>query len=281
MNEIIGVVGSGTMGNGIAQVAARAGYSVVMRDVKDEFLERGLKAIDKSLQRDVDKQRLTAEEKQLIISRIKSTTELDALSEVSFVIEAITEDLGVKTGLFSELDRITPPEAILASNTSSISITRLGAATGRPDKVIGMHFMNPVPVMKLVEVIRGIATSNETYERVRSLTEKLGKIALDCNDSPGFVSNRVLLPMINEAIFTLYEGVATRESIDGIMKLGMNHPMGPLELADFIGLDVCLAILNVLYQGLGDPKYRACPLLKRYVDAGWLGRKSGRGFYEY
>jgi 3-hydroxybutyryl-CoA dehydrogenase len=281
MSEVIGVIGAGTMGNGIAQVAARAGYSVVMRDVKDEFLQRGLQAIDKSLQRDVDKQRLSAEEKHSIIGRIKSTTELDALSEASFVVEAVTEDLSVKTELFGALDRITPAEAILASNTSSISITRLGAATGRPDKVIGMHFMNPVPVMKLVEVIRGLATSNETYERVRSLSEKLGKTALDCNDSPGFVSNRVLLPMINEAIFTLYEGVATRESIDGIMKLGMNHPMGPLQLADFIGLDVCLAILNVLYDGLGDPKYRACPLLKRYVDAGWLGKKTGRGFYEY
>lgn len=281
MSEMIAVIGAGTMGNGIAQVVARAGYSVVMRDVKDEFLQRGLKAIDKSLQRDVDKQRLTVEEKQSIISRIKSTTELEPLSEASFVIEAVSEDVGVKTELFGALDRITPPEAILASNTSSISITLLGAATSRPDKVIGMHFMNPVPVMKLVEVIRGIATSNETYERVRTLTEKLGKTALDCNDSPGFVSNRVLLPMINEAIFALYESVATRESIDGIMKLGMNHPMGPLELADFIGLDVCLAILNVLYDGLGDPKYRACPLLKRYVDAGWLGRKTGRGFYEY
>lgn len=281
MAEIIGVVGSGTMGNGIAQVAARAGYNVVMRDVNDEFLERGLKAIDKSLQRDVDKQRLSAEEKQSILARIKTTTELEALSEASFVIEAVTEDLDVKTEIFKSIDRITPPETILASNTSSISITRLGAATSRPDKVIGMHFMNPVPVMKLVEVIRGIATSGQTYERVRALAEKLGKTALDCNDSPGFVSNRVLLPMINEAIFALYEGVATRESIDGIMKLGMNHPMGPLELADFIGLDVCLAILNVLYDGLGDPKYRACPLLKRYVDAGWLGRKTSRGFYEY
>ena len=281
MTEIIGVVGSGTMGNGIAQVAARAGYSVVMRDVKDEFLERGLKAIDKSLQRDVDKQRLSTEEKQSIVGRIKTTTELEALSDASFVIEAVTENLDIKTELFSSLDRITPPETILASNTSSISITRLGAATKRPDKVIGMHFMNPVPVMKLIEVIRGLATSDETYERVRTLSEKLGKTALDCNDSPGFVSNRVLLPMINEAVFALHEGVATRESIDGIMKLGMNHPMGPLELADFIGLDVCLAILNVLYDGLGDPKYRACPLLKRYVDAGWLGRKTGRGFYEY
>ena len=281
MSEVIGVIGAGTMGNGIAQVAARAGYSVVMRDVKDEFLKRGLQAIDKSLQRDVDKERLSEEEKQSIIKRIKSTTDLEALGEASLVVEAVTENLEVKTEIFSALDRITPPDAILASNTSSISITRLGAATSRPDKVIGMHFMNPVPVMKLVEVIRGLATSDETYERVRSLSEKLGKTALDCNDSPGFVSNRVLLPMINEAIFTLHEGVATRESIDGIMKLGMNHPMGPLQLADFIGLDVCLAILNVLYDGLGDPKYRACPLLKRYVDAGWLGKKTGRGFYEY
>ena len=281
MSETIGVVGSGTMGNGIAQVAARAGYGVVLHDVKDEFLQRALGAIDKSLQRDVDKQRLSADEKQSIIGGIKTTTEIESLSEASFVIEAATENLDVKVDIFKTLDQITPPEAILASNTSSISITRLGAATNRPAKVIGMHFMNPVPVMKLVEVIRGIATSTETYEQVKSLAEKLGKTALDCNDSPGFVSNRVLLPMINEAIFALYEGVATRESIDGIMKLGMNHPMGPLELADFIGLDVCLAILNVLYDGLGDPKYRACPLLKRYVDAGWLGKKTGRGFYEY
>ena len=280
-NEVIGVIGSGTMGSGIAQVAARAGYSVVMRDVEDAFLQRGLSTIDKSLQRDVDKERLTTGEKQAIVERITAVTDLNALKDAAFVIEAVTEDLNVKSEVFSKLDQITSPQTILASNTSSISITRLGATTSRPDKVIGMHFMNPVPVMKLVEVIRGLATSDGTYERVRSLSEQLGKTALDCNDSPGFISNRVLMPMINEAIFTLYEGVATRESIDGIMKLGMNHPMGPLTLADFIGLDVCLAIMNVLYEGLGDPKYRACPLLKRYVDAGWLGRKSGRGFYEY
>jgi 3-hydroxybutyryl-CoA dehydrogenase len=281
MSEIIGVVGSGTMGNGIAQVAARAGYNVIMCDLQEAFLERGMSAINKSLQREVDKDRLNAPEKSDTIGRIITTTKLEALGSVSFVIEAVTEELNVKTDLFKALDRITPPAAVLASNTSSISITRLGAATSRPDKVIGMHFMNPVPVMKLVEVIRGIATSDETHEKVRALTEKLGKTALDCNDSPGFISNRVLMPMINEAIFALQEGVATRESIDGIMKLGMNHPMGPLQLADFVGLDVCLAILNVLYDGFGDPKYRACPLLKRYVDAGWLGRKSGRGFYEY
>ena len=281
MSEIIGVLGAGTMGNGIAQVAARAGYSVLMRDVNDEFLQRGMAAIDKSLQRDVDKERIKEDEKRSIIGRITATTKLEALNEASFVIEAVTEDLQVKTEVFQRLDEIAKPDAILASNTSSISITKLGAATRRPHKVIGMHFMNPVPVMKLVEVIRSAATSNETYETVRALTEKLGKTPLDCNDYPGFISNRVLMPMINEAIFALYEGVATRESIDGIMKLGMNHPMGPLTLADFIGLDVCLAIMNVLHDGFGDSKYRPCPLLKRYVDAGWLGRKSGRGFYEY
>jgi 3-hydroxybutyryl-CoA dehydrogenase len=279
--EIIGVVGAGTMGNGIAQVAARAGYNVVLRDISEEFLRRGMQAIDRSLQRDVDKERLSAEEKRAVVGRIRTTTELSEMAGTGFVVEAVIESLEAKQEVFRALDEVTGRDAILASNTSSISITKLGAATTRPDKVIGMHFMNPVPVMKLVEVIRGIATSDETWARTRELSERMGKTALECNDSPGFVSNRVLMPMINEAVFALHEGVASRESIDGIMKLGMNHPMGPLALADFIGLDVCLAILNVLHGELGDPKYRPCPLLRKYVDAGWLGRKSGRGFYEY
>jgi 3-hydroxybutyryl-CoA dehydrogenase len=269
------------MGAGIAQVAARAGFAVVMRDVAEEFLARAMKAIDQSLQRDVDKQRLEADEKGAITGRIKTTTDTNSLRDAFIVVEAATENLVVKSEIFKALDKVLGPDAILASNTSSISITKLGAVTQRAQRVIGMHFMNPVPVMKLVEIIRGAATSDQTFAEVRSLAARLGKIPLECQDSPGFISNRVLMPMINEAIFALYEGVASRESIDGIMKLGMNHPMGPLALADFIGLDVCLAIMNVLHDGFSDSKYRPCPLLKRYVDAGWLGKKSGRGFYEY
>jgi 3-hydroxybutyryl-CoA dehydrogenase len=252
-----------------------------MRDLAEEFLTRGMKTIDKSLQRDVEKDRLGLDDKSAIVARIKITTELADLGDAFIIVEAATEDLAVKTDIFKSLDEAAKPGAILASNTSSISITTLAAVTRRADRVIGMHFMNPVPVMKLVEIIRGAVTSDQTYEEVRMLTERLGKIPLACQDSPGFVSNRVLMPMINEAIFALYEGVASRESIDGIMKLGMNHPMGPLALADFIGLDVCLAIMNVLHDGFDDSKYRPCPLLKRYVAAGWLGKKSGRGFYEY
>jgi 3-hydroxybutyryl-CoA dehydrogenase len=277
----VGVVGAGTMGNGIAQAAARAGLAVVMRDVSDDFLKRGLATIDKSLQRDVDKERLAADEKQEIIARIEPTTDLASLREMDLVVEAITEDFAVKSELFRQLDQVVRPGVILASNTSSISITKLAAVTSRPDRFIGMHFMNPVPVMKLVEVIRGAATSDETYAATRGLAEAMGKTPVEVNDAPGFVSNRVLMPMINEAIFALYEGVGTAGAIDQIMKLGMNHPMGPLQLADFIGLDVCLAIMNVLYDGFSDSKYRPCPLLKKYVDAGWLGRKSGKGFYEY
>lgn len=281
MIKSIGVVGAGTMGNGIAQVAARSGLDVILRDVTDDLLVRALGTIDKSLQRDVDKQRLTVEAKQEIIARIKSTTAVGDFESVDFVVEAIYEDFSAKADLLKELDRVCPPEVILASNTSSISITRLGAVTSRPDRFVGMHFMNPVPVMKLVEIIRGIATSDQTYSATRELAEAMGKTPVEVNDAPGFVSNRVLMPMINEAVFALYEGVGTVDAIDQIMKLGMNHPMGPLQLADFIGLDVCLAIMNVLYDGFNDSKYRPCPLLRKYVDAGWLGRKTGKGFYQY
>jgi 3-hydroxybutyryl-CoA dehydrogenase len=281
MKKIV-VIGAGTMGNGIAHTAAASGFETTLIDVAEELVQRGMLAISTNLQRGVDKGKMTADEKQTIIGRITPVTGVeDHVADADIVIEAIIEQLSAKTSLFRELDRLTKPECILASNTSSISITKIAAATKRPDKVIGMHFMNPVPVMTLVEVIRGIATSDDTYQRVEDLSKKMGKTAIEVNDYPGFISNRVLMPMINEAIFTLYEGVATAEAIDGVMKLGMNHPMGPLTLADFIGLDVCLAILRVLEEGFGDPKYRPCPLLVKMVDAGWLGRKSGRGFYQY
>ena len=275
------VIGAGTMGNGIAHTAAASGLDVTLVDIDDELLQKAMSTIAANLQRGVDKGKMTAADKVAVVGRIRTATDLGAIALADIVIEAIVENLTAKTDLFAKLDAIAQPECILASNTSSISITKIAAVTRRPEKVIGMHFMNPVPVMALVEVIRGIATSDDTVQRVESLAKQMGKTAIEVNDYPGFVSNRVLMPMINEAIFALHEGVATAQAIDGVMKLGMNHPMGPLTLADFIGLDVCLAILRVLEGGFGDPKYRPCPLLVKMVDAGWLGRKSGRGFYDY
>ena len=279
--KTFGVIGSGQMGSGIAQVAAASGLLVIMNDIKQEFVDRGLAGIAKNLQRNVDKGKLAAPEKDAIIARIKPSTSLADMAAADFVVEAASENEVIKFKIFQDLDAICAPHVILASNTSSIPIGRIAANTKRPDKVIGMHFMNPVPVMKLVEVICALATSPETLETTLELAKRMDKTPARSNDYPGFIANRILLPMINEAVFCLYHGVGEREDIDTVMKLGMNHPMGPLALADLIGLDTCLAIMNTLYQGLGDPKYRPCPLLRQYVEAGWLGRKSGRGFYTY
>lgn len=275
------VIGAGQMGSGIAQVCAQAGYEVKLNDMKQEFFERGLGVITKNLSRDVEKGRKTEEEKAAILSRIMMSLDLQDASDVDIIIEAAVENMEVKQSIFKQIDQIAPAHAILATNTSSLPITEIAAVTNRPEQVIGMHFMNPVPVMKLVEIIRGLATSDEVYKAVEDMTVKLSKTPVEVNDFPGFISNRILLPMINEAIYALYEGVATKEAIDDVMKLGMNHPMGPLTLADFIGLDTCLYIMEILHEGLGDSKYRPCPLLRKYVAAGWLGKKSGRGFYVY
>jgi 3-hydroxybutyryl-CoA dehydrogenase len=279
--KVVGVVGAGTMGNGIAHVFARSGFEVLLCEVEQRFLDRGLEAIGKNLEREVAKGKLTAEEREAALGRIQGILHGSDLGVCDFVIEAAPERFALKQELFSELDSVLKPEVILASNTSSISITRLAAQTRRPERVIGMHFFNPVPVMKLVEVIRGLETTDETFAQVKALAEALGKSPVEVHDAPGFVSNRVLMPLLNEAMFAVMEGVATPEAIDQVFQLGMAHPMGPLKLADFIGLDVCLDIMRVLVEGLGDPKYRPCPLLVRMVDAGWLGRKSGRGFYHY
>ncbi len=279
--KTVGVVGAGTMGNGIAHVFAKSGYNVLLVDIEQTFLDRAVAQIRKNLEREVAKNRLTADAREAALRRITTVVARAQLANCDFVVEATTEKFEIKADIFRELDRLCHPEVILASNTSSISITRLAALTGRADKVIGMHFFNPVPMMKLVEVIRGLPTSDETFQTVFELAKKLDKTPVEVNDSPGFVSNRVLMPLLNEAMYAVMEGVATPEAIDEVFKLGMAHPMGPLTLADFIGLDVCLDIMRVMHGGLGDPKYRPCPLLIKMVDAGWLGRKSGRGFYKY
>ena len=279
--KTVAVLGAGTMGNGIAHVFARAGYDVILRDVQERFLERGLATMAKNLDREIKKGKLTEAEKTGVLARLRPTTDMSAIAAADFALEAVPEKIEIKRGVLAEADRLLRPEVILASNTSSISMTTLAAMTRRPERFVGMHFMNPVPMMVLVEVIRALQTGDEAFTITMQLAKKLGKTPVAVNDAPGFVSNRVLMPLINEAAYVVMEGVATPEAVDAVMKLGMNHPMGPLELADFIGLDVCVDILHVLLEGLGDPKYRACPLLKNYVAAGWLGRKSGRGFYTY